>query len=269
MGVFRHPPAGREGKAFRDIPLAECTKANTRMKNLGGLIEAKKRGEQGPERHHNPYLDEAVGLGEVLVTQEELLARFPDRLFSGDPRPKLIEIGCYLGKNVVEFAQLNPHIDVLGIDITYKRVVKSARKINTLGLGNARIGICDARVLVEHAAPASFGGVCVFFPDPWPKKRHVKNRLLAQEFLDTLRTRIAPGGFFWFKTDSLRYFEDVMECIAEGGWSVSPADEVPHELTPSPYVTMFEQMFLSRGEPVYRRVFRPTEGARIEDAPKI
>lgn len=226
------------------------------MKTVGGLIERLKKGETGPERHHNPYLDEALELGEVLLTQEELLARYPD-LFPDADKPLLLEIGCYMGKNVVEFAELNPHFNVLGIDITYKRVVKSARKIHREGLSNARIGICDARALVDACPDSSLTGVCVFFPDPWPKKRHVKNRLLNEEFLAKLRAKLRPGGFFWFKTDSARYFDDVMALVRPSEWGVSPADEVPAELTRAPYVTVFEQLFLTKALPIHRRVFRP------------
>jgi tRNA (guanine-N7-)-methyltransferase len=226
------------------------------MKTVGGLIERLKRGESTPDRHHNPYLAEALSLEGVLYSAEELLERFP-HVFATCDKPLLLEIGCYLGKNVLEFARANPGYNVLGVDITYKRVVKSARKIVADGLGNARIGICEARRLLEAVPDGSLGGVCVFFPDPWPKKRHVKNRLLNEEFLALLRLKLAPGGFFWFKTDSGRYFEEVMERIDPGVWSISQADAVPAELAPEPYVTVFEQLFLAKGLPIHRRVYRP------------
>jgi tRNA (guanine-N7-)-methyltransferase len=103
----------------------------------------------------------------------------------------------------------------------------------------------------------SLAGVCVFFPDPWPKKRHIKNRLLNEEFLPLLRQKLSPNGFFWFKTDSERYFTDVLSLVDPKVWSTSPPDEVPSELFPDAYVTVFEQLFLTKKLPVYRRVFRP------------
>ncbi|MCA2959122.1 MAG: tRNA (guanosine(46)-N7)-methyltransferase TrmB [Silvanigrellales bacterium] len=226
------------------------------MKTVGGLIELLKKGESTPERHHNPYLSEALEFSDVLFSGDELLAQFPN-LFAENGKPLLLEIGCYLGKNVLEFADKNPGLNVLGVDITYKRVVKSARKIKSENLGNARIGICDARRLVSVVPDGSLAGVCVFFPDPWPKKRHIKNRLLNEEFLPLLRQKLSPNGFFWFKTDSERYFTDVLSLVDPKVWSTSPPDEVPSELFPDAYVTVFEQLFLTKKLPVYRRVFRP------------
>ena len=226
------------------------------MKTVGRLIERLKAGEGAPERHHNPYLSEAVSLAGVLYSSDELLAAFP-RLFADDTKPLLLEIGCYYGKNVLEFAAKNPGINVLGIDITYKRVVKSARRIHEGKLGNARIGICDARALMQVVPDASLAGICVFFPDPWPKTKHIKNRLLTAEFLAQMRAKLAPGGYFWFKTDSGRYFEEVMDVVDPAVWSVSDPDEVPAELFEGAYVTVFEQLFLAKELPIHRRVFRP------------
>ena len=225
------------------------------MKNAGTLVDRLKKGEVMPERHHNPYLTEALELGEYLFTNDELREQFGN-LFLDNTLPLVLEAGCYLGKTVTELAQANPLINVLGIDITYKRTVKAARKLQRIKSPNARIGISEAASLLHFLPDASLAGVCVFFPDPWPKKKQRKNRLVNAAFLEVLKVKLAPQGFFWFKTDSLDYFEDVLEAANAAHWHVSEPDLQPGILAQQPYVTVFEKLFLEKEQPIYRRLFR-------------
>jgi tRNA (guanine-N7-)-methyltransferase len=216
-----------------------------------------KSGGDAPTRHHNPYLKDALNLSNVLFTSSEAKERFPN-IFPNSANQNLLEIGCYLGKSVLEFAQHNPNLNVLGLDITYKRVVKSAKKIQKENIQNARIAICEAHDFLSHIPNESLLGVCVFFPDPWPKKKHAKNRLLSQEFGELLLAKLAPKGFFWFKTDSEPYFLQVSESFSSLPFQVSNPDYgvAPVELIPMPYRTAFEELFLSQNLPIYTQIFR-------------
>jgi tRNA (guanine-N7-)-methyltransferase len=228
------------------------------MRAVGGLIGRLKKGEPGPGRHFNPYLEEALEFQDILYIQDEILPTFP-YIFEEKTAPLLLEIGCYMGKNVLEFAHLNPGWNVLGIDITYKRVVKSARKIKREKISNARIGICDGFALIDASPSDVLAGTCVFFPDPWMKKKQRHNRLLNAIFLEKLFAKTKPGGFFWFKTDSLDYFQEVMELLANGGlWKEDAlaACGAPADLAEGSYTTAFEKLFTEQGLPLYRCLFR-------------
>jgi tRNA (guanine-N7-)-methyltransferase len=228
------------------------------MRKVGSLIERLKNGEVVATKHENPYLQEAMGYAGILLTPVELFPAFP-KVFSEDGRPIVLEIGSYLGKNLVEMATEVPSINVLGLEITYKRAVKTARKIQRAQLQNAKISICDARHFLPEIPNETLSGVCVFFPDPWPKARHEKNKLVRKEFFEILKTKIVPGGFVWFKTDHEAYFNYAIAAANECGWGISKRDVQPEVLRSSPYITIFEAMFLTRNEPVYRVVFsRPS-----------
>lgn len=227
------------------------------MRQVGQLIERMKDGHLAPDRHFNPYLHEALEHQGILLTASEWqeLNASP---FTDPSKPLLIEVGCYMGKNVLEFAQQNLDWNVLGIDITYKRTVKAARKIKSLGLTNAKILISDARLALTHIPDGSLKGLCVFFPDPWPKKKQKKNRLLQEPFLKLLADKLDPvDGFFWFKTDSEDYFESVQELIKGHNWGESAPDALPVGLAPLPYTTVFEALFQGKNLPIYRRVYTP------------
>ncbi len=228
------------------------------MRQAGMLVERMKKGESAPDKHFNPYLHEALEYAGTLFTGTEW-AEKKASVYEVPQRPLLIEIGCYMGKNVLEFATHNSDWNVLGIDITYKRVVKTARKISNLGLKNAKILISDARSALAEIPDGSVSGVCVFFPDPWPKKKQLKNRLLQTAFLELLAKKLRPNGFFWFKTDSEDYFLSVQQILAQAGWHESEPDALPQGLEPLPYTTVFEALFLSKNLPVYRRVFLPPQ----------
>jgi len=233
------------------------------MKNAGSLVERMKSGEAAPDKHFNPYLHEALEYQNILFTGAEWEEK-RGLIFDDAQKPLLIEIGCYMGKNVLEFAANNPSWNVLGIDITYKRVVKTARKIKSLNVQNGKILISDGRAALKVLPDHSIAGVCVFFPDPWPKKKHRKNRLVQAPFLELLAQKLrTEDGFLWFKTDSADYFADVQHLAAELGWHESEPDQLPSGLEPLPYTTVFESLFIGQNLPIYRRIFRPphTQGS--------
>lgn len=230
------------------------------MRKIGTIIDNLRGGEKAPDRHQNPYLTEALQLSEFLYTQNELQRIFPD-VFKDMSKPFVLEVGCYMGKNVIELAEQNSGINILGIDITYKRVVKSARKLKRLNLANGKIAICDGRFLIHELLPAEFlDGVCVFFPDPWPKDRHEKNRLLKADFIAGVYKKLKPNGFFWFKSDHAQYFSETNKILLEAGFIADDfADEQPR-LQPSnilggPYETAFQKLFITKGIPFYQRVY--------------
>lgn len=230
------------------------------MKKLGSIIDKLKEGGPAPTRHHNPYLIEAISLEEYLYTTEEL-AQKNKPLFQNENNKLVIEIGCYMGKNILEFAQQNKNINFIGLDITYKRSVKSSRKLKREKITNAKIAICEGKYfLQEFTLPHSVSGICVFFPDPWPKEKQEKNRLLKQDFIDLLNEKLESGGFFWFKTDAKAYFLETEKILLQSGFIADDAApgvplNKPTLLQGGPYETAFQKIFIAKQVPFYQRVY--------------
>lgn len=225
------------------------------MKKVGTIIDNLRKGGKAPERHSNPYLNEVLNLDEYLYTAHELKEK--SSIFANSSRPLVLEIGCYMGKNVLEIAQQNPHLNILGIDITYKRVVKAAKKLKNFNIPNAKIAICDARMLFTEIIPdQSLHGVCIFFPDPWPKDKHEKNRLLSIQFIENLLKKLTPNGFLWFKTDHKLYFEETNKLLLNLGFEHDLNNTLqPSSILGGPYETAFQKIFTQKGVPFFQSIY--------------
>ncbi|MGH8640318.1 MAG: tRNA (guanosine(46)-N7)-methyltransferase TrmB, partial [Burkholderiales bacterium] len=136
--------------------------------------------------------------------RESLLPRFGipfarapldlDRAF-GRAAPRILEIGFGMGDTTADIAGRHRENDYLGVEVHSPGVGALLQRIDNLGLANVRIIQHDAVEVIEHMIPpASLAGVHVFFPDPWPKKRHHKRRLIQQPFVALLASRLKPGG---------------------------------------------------------------------------
>ena len=103
------------------------------------------------------------------------------------PREIILEIGSHKGKVLCELAQDQKHKNFIGLDITYKRVALTARKIHEQNLNNATVLLANARYLDQFIAKDEINGIILFFPDPWVKKSRQKhNRLINKEFCDAV-----------------------------------------------------------------------------------
>jgi len=145
-------------------------------------------------------------------------------LFKND-NPAVIEIGFGMGSATAQLAEQNRHINYIGIEVHRPGVGKLLWEIEQRGLENIRIIEHDAvEVLQDMIAPESVDAFHVFFPDPWPKKRHHKRRLIKRPFTDLLVSRMKKGAYFYMATDWADY----------GTWalaelSASPGLENPYQ----------------------------------------
>lgn len=226
------------------------------MRAVGTLVEKLKRGETFENRARNPYIAEALEYTDILLTSSELESLIDPAFAPGGDRRLVVEIGSYLGKNLLEMGEACPDLDFLGVDITYKRVVRIARKIRSSGCNNLRVALCEGTELLGALPDRSLSGICLFFPDPWTKKRQAKNRIVSPRFFEILEAKLRAEGFFWFKTDQEPYFEVAREIASERGWVCDWNEAVPPELGGGEYRTVFEELFLSQGAPTFRCVFR-------------
>jgi tRNA (guanine-N7-)-methyltransferase len=133
-------------------------------------------------------------------------------------RPLEVDLGCGDGSFLMEMAAHYPERDFLGVERLLGRVRKVCRKITRRKLDNARVLRLESRYVVEWLLPvASVSRLHLLCPDPWPKLRHHRRRLVQAEFLSAVLRALEPGGEFLFMTDHEDYFLWAAEKVAEFG----------------------------------------------------
>jgi tRNA (guanine-N7-)-methyltransferase len=133
----------------------------------------------------------------------------------GRHAPRILEIGFGMGETTAAIAAAHPENDYLGIEVHTPGVGSLLKQIDALGLANVRIIQHDAvEVLERMIPPASLAGCHIFFPDPWPKKRHHKRRLVQPAFVALLASRLAPGGYVHVATDWEEYAQQVLAVLS-------------------------------------------------------
>jgi tRNA (guanine-N7-)-methyltransferase len=142
-----------------------------------------------------------------------------------------LEIGCGHGHYLTAFAGQYPDTACLGIDIVSKRIRKANEKKDKRGLGNLRFLKAEITELLEvWPDNLRIERVFILFPDPWPKKRHAKNRILQTALLDSLGRIASPGTLLHFRTDDPANFEWGRSVVVEHPrWEIRPDLEWPFE----------------------------------------
>ncbi len=137
----------------------------------------------------------------------------------------VFEIGCGNGHFLTAYATAHPDEFCVGVDLRRERIAKAARKRDRARLDNLQFFRCEATdFLRELPAGSRLRDIYMLFPDPWPKKRHHKNRLLKAPLLDQLALRAGPGTRLFFRTDFRPYFDEARDTIAgHRMWRLLPA----------------------------------------------
>ena len=173
----------------------------------------------------------------------------------GRSAPLVVEIGFGMGQATAQIAAARPDTDFLGIEVHEPGVGALLQRIDAQQLANLRIVRHDAvEVFEQMIAPASLAGVQVFFPDPWPKKRHWKRRLIQPGFVALLASRLAPGGVLHCATDWQPYAEQMLEVLSAEPGLVNRADGYAPRPAYRP-LTKFEQRGVALGHGVWDLVF--------------
>lgn len=132
----------------------------------------------------------------------------------GRQAPRVLEIGFGNGDALLELAQRQPDNDFIGIEVHRPGVGSLLRRAAAAGVVNLRVSTDDAvEVLRDLIPPASLAAVHLFFPDPWPKKRHHKRRIVQAEFVALVADRLIDGGRFHLATDWEPYAEWMREVL--------------------------------------------------------
>lgn len=169
--------------------------------------------------------------------------------------PLEVDVGCGDGAYLATIAEQSPERNFLGLERLAGRVRSACNKIAQRQLENARVLLIDASYAVEYLFPArSVAAFHILFPDPWPKRRHQRRRVLDDAFFDALKGALAPGGLVRFATDQRDYFDHVHE-IARRKFTIKKPD---NEVARSTFQRRFEEV----GAPIYRLVLRNTSGCR-------
>jgi tRNA (guanine-N7-)-methyltransferase len=176
----------------------------------------------------------------------------------GRDAPVILEIGFGDGEALFTSAANNPHIDHLGIEIHEPGVGHLLMLLERAGLTNVRIIARDAvEILDANLAPASIDVVRVLFPDPWPKKRHHKRRLVQHTFVDAVARALKPGGLLHLATDWADYAEHIAEVMAPSErFRLLPAAEAAADPFSARPPTKFERRGRRLGHAVWDLYYR-------------
>jgi tRNA (guanine-N7-)-methyltransferase len=174
----------------------------------------------------------------------------------GRGAPKFLEIGCGMGETTARIAAAHPDNDYLGIEVHTPGVGSLLKEISERGLSNLRVIQHDAvEVVRDMIVPAALAGIHIFFPDPWPKKRHHKRRLIQPGFVALLASRLAPGGYLHCATDWEEYAEQMLQVLTDEPLLQNTAERFAERPDYRPQ-TKFESRGLRLGHGVWDVVFR-------------
>ena len=174
----------------------------------------------------------------------------------GREAPLLVpEIGSGMGDATAAMAAARPDVDVLAVEVYRPGIAQTFAHLAVAGATNVRVLRADAVQVFKQAVPADrLDEVWTFFPDPWPKRKHIKRRLVTPEFAELVASRLRSGGRWWLATDWEPYARQMMPALSgcallrnpnadrPGGWATRP------EFRP---ITRFERRGAREGRPIF------------------
>lgn len=209
----------------------------------GRMSDAQRRAyEEGMEHW-------GIGYEPAILDFEKTFAR---------KAPVILEIGFGMGRTTAEIAHAHPENNYLGVEVHTPGVGSLLKEIRALALDNIRIIQHDAvEVLTHMIGDDSLSGIHIYFPDPWPKKRHHKRRLIQPELVGLLARKLVPGGYLHCATDWEDYAVQMLEVLSDEPMLKNASDG----FSPRPEwrpVTKFEQRGLKLGHGVWDVLFSRT-----------
>lgn len=173
----------------------------------------------------------------------------------GRAAPTIVEIGSGMGESTASMALAAPEVDHLAVEVYRPGLAQLLLRIEQAQITNLRLLRGDAYSLLhDHIAVGSLDGVRIYFPDPWPKRRHHKRRLVNPEFVTLVASRLAPGGTLHLATDWEPYAHEMLAaCTAEPTLRNTAADFTTRPLWRP--VTKFEQRARDEGRVVRDLLF--------------
>jgi tRNA (guanine-N7-)-methyltransferase len=173
----------------------------------------------------------------------------------GRDAPRVLEIGFGMGDSTAAMAAADPGRDYLAIEVHTPGVGNLLALVGEHGLTNVRVAVGDAMQLVHRLTPGGLDAVHVFFPDPWPKARHHKRRLIRPANVAVLRDRLRPGGTLHCATDWAHYAEAMAAALDADPWLSNVHDGFAPRPAHRP-VTKFERRGVEAGREIFDLLFR-------------
>jgi tRNA (guanine-N7-)-methyltransferase len=183
-----------------------------------------------------------------------------DGRYDGDPtlswckvfannHPVEIEIGIGKGRFLIDAVERQPEVNFIGVEWAAKYLRLAHDRMVKKGFENIRFIRADAREFVEFFVPtASVQAYHIYFPDPWPKKKHHKRRLIDEEFLEEVERTLEPRGKLRIATDHTQYYEAVLEVLEKSRWLREIEGHWDGRRT------NYEEKFIDQGKPIHRKV---------------
>jgi tRNA (guanine-N7-)-methyltransferase len=169
----------------------------------------------------------------------------PDAIFTRRA-PLEIEIGAGKGEFILEYASANPERNFLAIELSGTVGQLLAVRCGRAELPNVRVARMDARALVNLMLPdASVAAFHIYYPDPWPKERHIKHRMVSPWFVRNLARALAPDGAIYAASDVKQWAEEIFAMLEAGGFR--RVDKEP----PGAKRSGFGRKYMAQGKPVY------------------
>lgn len=223
-----------------------------------------------PPPHHRPIRSFVRREGRLTVGQQRALELLWPRFgleFTPEPldlealfgrrAPVTLEIGFGNGESLARMAADDPERDFIGVEVHRPGVGHLLQQVEDRGLTNVRVACHDAvEMLNRQVPPGGLDRIQIYFPDPWPKKRHHKRRLVQPDFVDLLATRLREGGILHLATDWEDYARHMLEVMQQAGAFTNQAADGGFSPRPSYRpLTKFEQRGQRLGHDVWDLVY--------------
>lgn len=193
-------------------------------------------------RYGIPFTEEPVDLEQIF----------------GRAAPKILEIGSGMGETTATIAAQHPEKDFVAIEVHAPGIGSLLNRIEQCGLTNLRVISHDAKLVLQQMFTSeSLDGIHIFFPDPWPKARHHKRRLIQPDFVALLCNRLKPGGYLHIATDWEDYAIHSLHVLSNEQQLVNTADDYAPRPPHRP-LTKFEQRGIKLGHAIHDLIFTKT-----------
>ncbi|MEY4917390.1 MAG: tRNA ((46)-N7)-methyltransferase TrmB [Verrucomicrobiota bacterium] len=192
-------------------------------------------------------MDNLVIQLQTILEPLKLAEQFPQS------QPLEVELGCGDASFLIEYARRNPGKNFIGVERLLGRIQKLDKKGRRAGLTNTRGVRIESAYFLEYLLPSHCAeAIHVYFPDPWPKKKHHKHRLINESFPALARQVLQPGGMVFLRTDDVDYFNQMTEVFAAAKeFSLVETPSALAEIT-----TDFEREFNAQGIPTKRAAYQ-------------
>ncbi|MBM4207109.1 MAG: tRNA (guanosine(46)-N7)-methyltransferase TrmB [Gammaproteobacteria bacterium] len=224
------------------------TPENTPNKKIRSFIRRQGRITQGQQWALDQFWDKYCLRHDQRLNHQEVFGRIA---------PLMLEIGFGNGDCLAQMAKAMPEKDFIGIEVHRPGVGRLLMQLEEQSLTNVRVYCHDAIEILQHAIPnQSLSAVHLFFPDPWPKLKHHKRRIVQPEFLNLIAYKLLNGGYFHAATDWQHYAESMLETLlANSGFNNASSNGTYCDKPDYRPLTKFEQRGLRLGHGVWDLVF--------------